>query len=237
MVHRTIILKLSGSSLKNNSLKSFDFEFINSLAESIKKAISLSEDKIVLHLIIGGGNIWKGEYENKIIKQDNSDYMGMYSTVINGICLHNVFKYHGLNTLLVSSKRVGTFCGIKYFEDVKDSQNIDIFINIFGTGMPYCSTDTHAVNIATEHKADMILFAKNDVDGLYNKDPNKNSDAIFIKNISYKEAIENKLKIIDSDLFSLCEINKIKLCFFNINSVDNIYKIILNKKVKYSLIS
>ena len=223
---KRILLKLTGDLFGNNErpvslLKS---------KEIAKKIIKLKKFGLDPAIVIGGGNIFRGR-EVGVEKFDRvvADNMGMLATIINGLSLREALEELGAEVRLMTAiempKIAEPFCEQKALHHLKKGR---IVIFAGGTGNPFFTTDTAAVLRACEINADLILKAT-DVNGVYDKDPDKFKNAKMYKKISYQEAIEKELKIMDSTAFALCRDNKIPIIVFNLKDLEKIDNILKNK--------
>ncbi|MCK5533595.1 UMP kinase [bacterium] len=227
--YKRILLKLSGESLAGETGYGINSSKVNSIVKQIKK---IRKFPIQIGIVIGGGNIWRGMSATaRGFDRVNADYMGMLATVINALAVQNVLESHNIDTRLQTNIEMQKLAepyirrrAIRHLEKGR------IVIFAAGTGNPYFTTDTAAVLKAIEIKADIILKATN-VDGVYTEDPRVNPSAKKFKKISYLEAIQKRLKIMDITAFSLCMENKMPIIVFNLNKKDNIKKAILGEKV------
>ncbi|MFH1540824.1 MAG: UMP kinase [Elusimicrobiota bacterium] len=240
-MHKKIIIKLSGEALGNNSdgigsalhKKTFknsgvDFQAIDKIVSEI---IPVYKKGISIGIVIGGGNIWRGCVDGKLIDKTVADYIGMTATLINGMILSERFKSKNISSKVFSSFAVGNFLQQFTLEKIDNAwKNKNIIIMVGGTGRPHFTTDTAAAIFAVESKAELILKATN-VDGLYDDDPKKNPDAKFIKEISYDNVIKKNLKVMDIAAFSLCRNHKIEIVVFNFNKSGNILKAALGENI------
>ena len=219
--YKRIVLKLSGEALKDTANG-------DCLDASILKNLALEEVHqmgVQICLVVGGGNIFRGLSGAKSgVDRTTGDYMGMLATVINGLALMNALESEGVpvrvQTAIPMEKVAEPFIVRRAVRHLEKGR---IVIFVAGTGNPYFSTDTTASLRASEIGADCILKATK-VDGIYDKDPNKFSDAVKYDKISYLEAIEKRLAVMDSTAFSMCMDNKIPIIVFNMNNPGNIKK-------------
>lgn len=231
-----ILLKISGASLKDDLDNGIvDSKKISSLVKSITKLTS----KYSVSIVVGGGNIWRGNFNKELqINKNYADDIGMIATIINSLLIKNLLIQNGINAR-VFSNCISQWTDVYNFENVNEwlskKNNIAIFAG--GTGNSFFSTDTAASLRAAQIGAKKIFMGKNGVDGVYNKDPKNNKDAIFYDKLSYKDLIVQKLKIMDLTALTMCEENNIDIVVFNIDDHTNIQKIIDNKKFKHTLIS
>ncbi|MFO7735527.1 MAG: UMP kinase [bacterium] len=221
-MYKRVLLKLSGEALmekgKGNPVNP---AFLSYLAEEIKVLVENSVDVAV---VVGGGNIYRGmrDGEKSGIDRVDGDYMGMMATVINSLALKSAFENRGVKARVMSAIPINTIAepyirgkALKHL----DKKRVVIFAA--GTGNPFFTTDTAAALRASEINANLLIKATR-VDGLFSKDPEKYEDAEFIDRITYREAINRGLKIMDTSAISLCEENGIPVKIINIHKSRNI---------------
>jgi len=224
MKYKRILLKLSGESLQgNNKNTNIDPSVLEQYAEEIK---AVKEEGVELSIVIGGGNIFRGGQADVLdIDRVQGDYMGMLATVINGMALQSALERHGLYTRLMSGIKMEQVCepfirrrAIRHLEKGR--------IVIFGAGIgnPYFTTDSTASLRAIEVQADVVLKGTR-VDGVYSKDPEKFKDAVRYEKLSFQEAYEKNLNIMDMTAFTLCMENKLPIVVFDMNKKGNLLNI------------
>ncbi len=208
-MEKKILLKLSGESLSGNKCYGIDKEKVLEIAKEIKECIDLG---FSISIVVGGGNFWRGK-DNSFITKPTTDYIGMLATVMNALALEDIFRQVGINAKALSAIEMN-----KVIDFYKRDNSLDNEVIIFaaGTSNPYFSTDTAAALRAAEIKADILVKATN-VDGIYDKDPKVYNDAKLIKETTYDEVINNKLKVMDLTAITLCMDNSIPIEVFNIN--------------------
>ncbi len=224
MKYKRILLKLSGESLMGNKSYGIDPDKVNEFVEEIKPLI---EKGIEIGIVIGGGNIFRGLSEaGKMMDRTQGDFMGMLATVINGMALQSVFLKQGIASEILSGLKVEKIADVvsplKAKELLKEKK---VVIFTGGTGNPFFTTDTGAVLRALEINADAI-FKGTRVDGIYNKDPEKFKDAVKYQGISYDEALQKDLKIMDSTAFALAKDNGLPIIVFDMNTKGNLLRLI-----------
>lgn len=221
-----ILLKLSGEALSGNN-KAFNQEFLANVASQIKKII---QEGTSVAVVIGGGNLVRGkEFEEMGFERVEADHMGMLATTLNCMALAAALKKAKVNAKVMSAVDVDGVDKININEALELLKKKTVVLFGGGIGNPYFSTDTACALRAIEIKADTIMIAKNGVDGVYDKDPNKYKDAKFIKSMTFAEMNERKLKVMDATAASLCEDNKVNAFVFNANGKDNIVKAVKGK--------
>lgn len=223
----TILIKLSGESLANKQKSlAIDYELVRNIGSQLAQVQKLGH-KILI--VIGGGNFWRGaSAEKNGIKRNKADYIGMLATIMNGLALESVFNDLGLKTRVLSSistdPRVCEYYINEKAKKYLENNNIIIFVG--GTGRPYFTTDSATTLFASEMGTKLILVGKNNVNGVFDSDPNTNPNAIRYDEITYDEIIEKNLKVMDSTAFSMARDNNLKLVIFDIKEEDSIVKVI-----------
>ena len=228
MKYKRILLKLSGEALVGDKAGGIDPEILIKYSNEIKK---IYDKGVEIAIVIGGGNIYRGFNNEFKIDRDQGDYMGMLATLINGLALQNTLDNIGIPTRLQSAINVNKVA--EPFIKRKALRHLDkkrIVIFSAGTGNPYFTTDSAAVLRAIEIEADVILKGTR-VDGIYNEDPNKNSDAFKFEKITFKEAISKGLKIMDTTAFTLSHENKLPIIVFDMNQENNLLKVLNGENV------
>ena len=228
MKYNRILLKLSGEALVGDKARGIDPEILIKYSNEIKK---IYDKGVEIAIVIGGGNIYRGFNNEYKIDRVQGDYMGMLATLINGLALQNTLENIGIPTRLQSAINVNKVA--EPYIKRKALRHLDkkrIVIFSAGTGNPYFTTDSAAVLRAIEIEADVILKGTR-VDGIYNEDPNKNSEAFKFEKITFKEAISKGLKIMDTTAFTLSHENKLPIIVFDMNQEDNLLKVLNGENV------
>lgn len=229
-VYKRVILKLSGEAIQGKEGHGIDLVVCTQLARQIKE---IREFKVEIALVVGGGNIFRGEAESKNFGMDRSvaDYMGMLATVINGLALQNVLEGLGVPTRVLSAIEMHAVAepyirrrAIRHLEKGR------VVIFVAGTGNPYFTTDTAAALRAMEIHADAILKATK-VDGVYSADPKKVKTAKKFNRLSYLEVLRRRLKVMDATAISLCMDNQLPIVIFNFTKYGNIKRAVLGEKI------
>ncbi|HEX6593928.1 MAG TPA: UMP kinase [Bacillota bacterium] len=228
--YRRIVLKLSGEALSGERGYGIEPSVIQSIAAQIKE---VSELGIEIAIVVGGGNIWRGKVGSEMgMDRANADYMGMLATVMNALALQDSLEKIGIPTRVQTSIEMRQVAepyirrkAIRHLEKKR------VVIFAAGTGNPYFSTDTTAALRAAEIEADVILMAKNNVDGVYSDDPKVNKDAKKYDNLSYMDMLNEGLGVMDSTASSLCMDNDIPLIVFSITDEGNIKKVVLGETI------
>ena len=224
MKYKRILLKLSGEALMGNNSHGIDPERIEQYAHEIKEVHDLG---VEIAIVIGGGNIYRGvDAERTGIDRVQGDYMGMLATVINAMALQSIFEKHGMYTRLMSGIKMEQVCepfikrrAVRHIEKGR--------VVIFGAGIgnPYFTTDSTASLRAIEIQADVVLKGTR-VDGVYTADPEKDPEATRYSTLSFQEAYEKGLNIMDMTAFTLCQENNLPIIVFNMNKSGNLLAIV-----------
>lgn len=229
MSYNRILLKLSGEALLGERSHGVDPQRILAYSKEIKEIVDVG---IELAIVIGGGNIFRGvSGASNGIDRVQADYMGMLATVINGLALQSSLEELNVQTRLQTAVKIEAVAEpyIKR-KAVRHLEKKRVVIFSAGTGNPFFTTDSAAVLRAIEINADVILKGTR-VDGIYNIDPEKNKDAVKFKKLTYDEAIDKKLKIMDSTAFTLSQENNLPIIVFNMNKPGNLKKIVEGKDI------
>lgn len=228
-VYKRVLLKLSGEALAGKDGSGINTEILHRIANDIKEAHALG---IQIGLVVGGGNIFRGVAASvKGMDRASSDYMGMLATCINSLALQDALERLNLDTRVQTAIEMSEIAepyirrkAIRHLEKGR------IVIFAAGTGNPYFTTDTAAALRAMEINADVIIKATK-VDGIYDKDPEKFSDAKKYKEISYINVLNQGLQVMDSTAISLCMDNHLPIITFNLNKAGNIARVIKGETI------
>ncbi|MBD7942666.1 MULTISPECIES: UMP kinase [Psychrobacillus] len=228
--YKRIVLKLSGEALAGEKGFGLSPEIIKSVAEQVKEVVDLGVEVAV---VVGGGNIWRGKIGSEMgMDRANADYMGMLATVMNSLALQDSLEQCGVETRVQSSIEMRQVAepyirrrAIRHLEKKR------VVIFAAGTGNPYFSTDTTAALRAAEIEADVILMAKNNVDGVYSADPKMDKTAVKYDELSFLEVIQQGLQVMDSTASTLCMDNDIALIVFSIMENGNIKRAVLGDSI------
>lgn len=226
--YKRIVLKVSGEALSGNTGYGINGEIVSKISHVIK---NVKEMGVEVAIVVGGGNFWRGAGA-KNMDRTTSDYMGMLGTIINGLALQDALENIGVETRLQTAIEMRQIAE-PYIrrKAVRHLEKGRVVIFSGGSGNPYFSTDTTAALRAAEINADIILLAKNGVDGVYSDDPKKNPDSVKYDKLNYIEVLNKGLKIMDSTATSLCMDNKIPILVFGIENPENIEKIISGENI------
>ena len=229
MLYKRILLKLSGEALLGERSHGVDPKRILAYSKEIKEIV---DSGIELAIVIGGGNIFRGvSGASNGIDRVQADYMGMLATIINGLALQSSLEELKVQTRLQTAVKIEAVAEpyIKR-KAVRHLEKKRVVMFGAGTGNPFFTTDSAAVLRAVEINADAILKGTR-VDGIYNIDPEKNENAVKFKHLTYDEAINKKLKIMDSTAFTLSQENKLPIIVFNMNKPGNLKKIVEGSEI------
>ena len=225
-----VLLKLSGESFADDETNfGIESSTLTRIADEIARA---SNDGIEIGIVVGGGNFFRGVSESaKNMAQANADYMGMLATVINAIALKDALDKKGINTRVQSAITM-TSVAEPYIRlrAIRHLEKGRVVIFAAGTGNPYFTTDTAASLRAAEIEAQIVLKSTR-VDGVYDKDPEKDSNAKFLNELSYKEVLDKKLSVMDLTAITLCEENSMPIRVFNGTVEENIYKVLKGEEM------
>jgi len=229
-MYKRVLLKISGEALLGKDGSPIDNSFLTFLSSEIKMLV---DEKIDVAVVVGGGNIFRGLSESKKtgIDRVTGDHMGMLATVINSLALKSAFEKAGMTARVMTAIEIDRVA--EPFIRGKAERHLEkgrVVIFGAGTGNPFFTTDTAAALRASEIKADLLVKATK-VDGLYSEDPMKNKDAKFIKQTTFKEAIKQNLKVMDTSALSLCSENNIPVKIVNIFKSGNIYKAVKTNEI------
>ena len=228
-MYKRVLLKLSGEALSGKE-KNFDPEVLKSLATEIREAQQLG---VEIAIVVGGGNFIRGKTVADIgIDRVQGDYMGMLATIINALAIQSALEGVGVDTRVQTSiemeKVAEPFIQRRAIRHLEKGR---VVIFGGGTGSPYFSTDTTAALRASEIKADVILMAKNGVNGVYSADPKKDPNATRYEHLTYMDLLSKGLAVMDSTATSMCMDNNMELMVFNMNEPGNIVRAMKGEKI------
>jgi len=229
MVYKRILLKLSGESLMGKQQYGIDPAMLTRYATEVQQA---AQQGYEIAIVIGGGNIFRGlTAHDSGIERAQGDYMGMLSTVINGMALQSAIEKRGVNTRLLTAIKMDQIAepfirrrAIRHLEKNR------VVIFAAGTGNPYFTTDTAAALRAIEIEADVILKGTR-VDGIYTADPESDKTATKYTTLTFEEVIQGNLNVMDMTAFTLCKENKLPIIVFDINKSGNLAQVLQGKPI------
>ncbi len=226
--HR-VLLKISGEALMGDETFGIKPEVIETMADEIAKGVRLGAE---VAIVVGGGNIFRGVQNSAKLGMDRAtaDYVGMLATVMNSLVLQGILKKRGMEirvlTALAMDRVAEPYIRLRAIRHLTKNR---VVIFGAGTGNPFFSTDTTAALRAAEISADVILMAKNNVDGVYDKDPNKYPEAQKFDSLTYEDVLVRDLKVMDQTAVSLCKDTKMPIIVFDFAKPDAISNILLGK--------
>ena len=224
--YKRVLLKVSGEFLAGEGTgKVLSAEILKSFAKSVKTIHDKGTD---VAIVVGAGNIFRGREASEVgLERCNADYMGMLGTMINALALQDVLEAQGLDTRVQTALEIDRVAE-PYIRRKAISHLGKRRVIIFGggTGNPFFSTDTTAALRAAEIGADLILMAKNGVEGVYDSDPRTNPNAHLFKELTYNEILARDLKVMDNTAATLCSNNNIDIIVYNMADMTNIERII-----------
>jgi len=227
--YKRVLLKLSGEALMAGRSHGIDPDRLN---DYIDEVIEVSRMGVQIGIVIGGGNIFRGvSGVEEGFDRVKGDYMGMLATVINGLALQSAFESKNAKATLFTAIRMEPVANYYMKSKVIDALGQgDIAIFSGGTGNPFFTTDTASSLRAVEIQADVMLKGTR-VDGVFTSDPEKNPNAEKYEEITFNEALEKELRILDLTAFTMCKENNMPLIVFNMNVKGNLKKLILGEKI------
>ncbi len=226
---RRVLLKLSGEVFGGGRL-GVDPDVVNVLAGQIAEVV---REGAQVAVVVGGGNFFRGaELSQRGMDRGRADYMGMLGTVMNCLALQDFLEQNGIDTRVQTAITMGQVAepyiprrAIRHLEKGR--------VVIFGAGLgaPYFSTDTTAAQRALEVKASAVLMSKNGVDGVYTADPRKDPSATRLDEVTYAEALQRGLKVVDATAFSLCMDNRLPMIVFGMEGEGNVARAIRGERI------
>ena len=227
IAYKRILLKLSGEVLAGPAGKGIDNETVLQICQSVKKVADLG---VEVGIVVGGGNFWRGR-TSEHMDRTRADHIGMLATAMNSLALCDALEQLGATVRVQTAIEMRQIAepyirnrAIRHFEKGR------IVIFGCGTGSPFFSTDTAAALRSVEINADALLKATN-VDGVYDKDPNRFDDAVKFEEVAFQEVITRDLKVMDSTAFSLCKDNDMPIIVFNLDDPENIVRAVSGEKI------
>ena len=228
--YKRAILKVSGEALKGERPYGIDPGSVAYVAGKIREIVEMG---VEIGVVVGGGNIWRGsEAASAGMDRATADYAGMLATVINALALQDSLEAMGTTTRIQSAITIQAVAE-PYIRrrSMRHLEKGRVVIFAAGTGSPHMTTDTAAALRAVELVADVLLISKNDVDGVYDSDPKINPEAVKFDKLSYMDALNLRLDVMDSTAISLCMDNQIPIVVFNIFTAEHVRHIIEGRDV------
>ncbi|MBQ2840140.1 MAG: UMP kinase [Oscillospiraceae bacterium] len=227
--YKRILLKLSGEALAGSKKTGLDFSVINSVCATVKECVELG---VQVGIVVGGGNFWRGVKDGGgHMDRTRADHMGMLATTINSLAVADVLEQLGVPVRVQTAIEMRAFAE-PYVRNraIRHLEKGRVVIFGCGTGNPFFSTDTAAVLRAAEMDAEVIMKATN-VDGVYDSDPQKNSNAVKFDELSYDEVLARHLNVMDTTATSLSMDNDIPIIVFSLKDSENIKRVVLGEKI------
>ena len=228
--YNKVLLKISGEALMGSQEFGIDPVPVEKIALEIQKARNLG---VQIAVVVGGGNIFRGVKNSKKLGMDqvSGDYVGMLATVMNAVALQSELRKIGVSCRVQSAITMNKIAEPYIrFKAIRHLEKNRVVIFAAGTGNPFFTTDTAAALRAAEIGAEVMLMAKNGVDGIYDDDPKTNPNAKKFDTISYDDIIVKGLKVMDTTSCSLCKQNNIPIVVFDFDLTDGITKILKGEK-------
>ena len=225
--YNRILLKLSGEVLAGDKKQGIDFNTVESVCKIIKKCTDIG---VQIGIVVGGGNFWRGRSSGNM-DRTRADHIGMLATTMNSLALADTLESMGVSVRVQTAIEMRQIAepyirnkAIRHFEKGR------VVIFGCGTGSPFFSTDTAASLRAAEIKADVMLKATN-VDGVYDKDPNKFDDAVKFDTLTHADVVEKGYGVMDSTAAALCKDNNIPILVFNLQDPENIFRAVTGENI------
>lgn len=227
--YKRVLLKLSGEALMGETGYGIDPMVTQSIAAKIKKVV---EQGVEMAIVVGGGNIWRGfKASSQGMDRAVADYMGMLATILNGLALQDALERGGVYTRMMTAIEMHQVAepyirrrAIRHMEKGR------VIILAGGLGQPYFTTDTTAALRSVEIGAEVLLMEKNRVDGVYDSDPRKNPEARKLESLTYLDAINRELKVMDSTALTMCMDNNMPIVVFSLQD-DNLLRLVAGEHI------
>ncbi|MFC7466341.1 UMP kinase [Brachybacterium sp. GCM10030252] len=226
---RRVLLKLSGEAFGGGAV-GVDPDVVSRVAAEIAEGVAQG---VECAIVVGGGNFFRGaELSQRGMDRRRADYMGMLGTVMNCLALQDFLEQRGVTTRVQTAIEMGQVAEPYIpLRAVRHLEKGRVVIFGAGAGMPYFSTDTVAVQRALEIGCEEVLMAKNGVDGVYDSDPRTNPDAVKLEAVTYNDALQRGLKVVDSTAFSLCMDNAQQMMVFGLDTPGNITRALRGDRI------
>jgi uridylate kinase len=224
--YRRVLLKLSGEAFEGAGGRNIDPGIVHALAGQVRDEVAT--DALEMAIVVGGGNFWRGRNAEQLgMDRATADYMGMIGTVINALALQESLERAGVQTRVMTAIQMQQVAepyirrrALRHMEKGR------VVILAGGNGNPYFTTDTTGALRALELECEVLLMGKHGVDGVYDRDPKKFPDAVRFTHISYAEALQRELGVMDSTAFALCMDNNLPIIVFNIQEPGMIARVL-----------
>ena len=228
--YKRILLKISGEALMRDGEYGINTSILKMIARQIK---AVRETGVEVAIVVGGGNIWRGaDAEAAGMDRATADYAGMLATVINALALQDALEKEGVvsrtQTAIPIQSVAEPYIRRRAMRHLEKGR---VVIFAAGTGNPYMTTDTAAALRAIEIKADVLLMAKNKVDGIYSADPLKDPNAVKFDRLNHRQALNMGLEVMDATAFSLCMENKLPIVVFDVQAPNSIQRAVAREPI------
>jgi len=228
--YKRVLLKLSGEAFRGKAEYGIDATTLTGIAKQVRQVIEMG---VGIAIVVGGGNLWRGaNAEEEGMDRVTADYAGMLATVINALALQDTLEKEGVTTRTLTSIVIQQVAepyirrrAIRHLEKGR------AVIFAGGTGNPYMTTDTAAALRAIEIEAEVLLMAKNNVDGIYSADPNKKPGAKKFDKLTHQEALNMRPEVMDVTALSLCLENKLPIIVFNLQAPRSIERVVIGEPI------
>jgi uridylate kinase len=228
--YRRVLLKLSGEALVGEGGYGIDPAIVRSIAEQIRRVWELG---VAIGVVVGGGNIWRGATASAAgMDRATADYAGMLATIINALALQDALEKLGVPTRTMTA--IDVHAVAEPYIRRRAIHHLEkglVVLFAAGTGNPFMTTDTAAALRALEIGAEVLLMAKNQVDGVYDDDPRKNPNARRFDHLSYLDALNSRLAVMDSTALSLCMDNNLPIIVFNLQAEGSIERAVTGEEI------
>jgi uridylate kinase len=234
--YRRVLLKLSGEALAGEAGSGIDPAIVSSIADQVREVVAHG---VQVAIVVGGGNIWRGIAASaQGMERASADYMGMLATVLNALALQDALEKRSVFTRVQSAIAMHEVAE-PYIRRraMRHMEKGRVVILAAGTGNPYFSTDSAAALRALELGADVLLMAKNRVDGVYTADPFVNPKATKFDVLTYRQAIEMDLRVMDTTAMALCNENRLPIVVFNFQEPGNVLRVVMGEHVGTKVLS
>ncbi len=228
--YKRVLLKVSGEALMGKGEYGIDTSVLRGISEQIKQVANLG---VEVAIVVGGGNIWRGSAaEAQGMDRSTADYAGMLATVINALALQDALEKQDLTTRTQTAIPMQSLA--EHYSRRRAIRHLGkgrVVLFAAGRGNPYMTTDTAAALRAVDIDAEILLMAKNNVDGVYDSDPQTNREAVRFDRLSYLDALNKRLEVMDSTALTLCMDNHLPVLVFNLQSPQSIEKAVMGKDI------
>ena len=226
-MEKTVLIKLSGEAMSGSNGQGLDFSYIETICRMIKESHDMDGTRV--GIVCGGGNFMRGRDATEM-DRETADYVGMLATIMNSLVLKDTFKKIGYDAYNQSGLGIDVIDKPDSLKALSALDEGKVVVFGGGTGKPFFSTDTGAALRAQDIKADIIIKLTN-VDGVYDKDPHKFSDAVKYDKVTFEEVLEKQLGIMDLEAMEICNDNNIEIVVADINTPNCIHRIVNDENI------